>query len=87
MTHQYKLNGYNIVLDVFSGSVHTVDSLAYDIIALFEDHTEEEIISAMLDKYAAEVRPEEFEAVRSHRRNKRPAADKPVATDKPAAAE
>ena len=41
----------------------------------------------MLDKYAAEVRPEEFEAVRSHRRNKRPAADKPVATDKPAAAE
>ena len=54
MTHQYKLNGYNIVLDVFSGSVHTVDDLAYDIIALFEGHTEEEIVAAMLDKYAAD---------------------------------
>lgn len=52
MIHQYKLNGYNIVLDVFSGSVHSVDDLAYDVIALFENHSEEEIISAMLEKYA-----------------------------------
>ena len=29
MIHQYKLNGYNIVLDVYSGSVHAVDELAY----------------------------------------------------------
>ena len=28
MIHQYKLNGYNIVLDVYSGSVHAVDELA-----------------------------------------------------------
>ncbi|MFC2735083.1 MAG: hypothetical protein ACFN2Z_06550 [Oribacterium sp.] len=28
MIHQYKMNGYNIVIDVFSGSVHLVDSLA-----------------------------------------------------------
>ncbi len=32
MIHQYKLNGYNIVLDVYSGSVHVVDDVAYDII-------------------------------------------------------
>ena len=44
-------------------------------------------VHGVLDQSAADVRPEEFEAVRSHRRNKRPAADKPVATDKPAAAE
>ena len=30
MIHQYKLNGYNIVLDVCSGSVHVVDEAAYD---------------------------------------------------------
>ena len=36
MIHQYKLNGYNIVLDVYSGSVHLVDEVAYDIIALYE---------------------------------------------------
>ena len=35
MIHQYKLNGFNIVLDVNSGSVHCVDDVAYDIIRLF----------------------------------------------------
>ena len=36
MIHQYKLNGYNIVLDIFSGSVHAVDEVAYDMIQLYE---------------------------------------------------
>ena len=31
MVHQYQLNGYNIVLDTCSGSVHVVDEVAYDI--------------------------------------------------------
>ncbi|MGF6376060.1 uncharacterized protein M2140_001130 [Clostridiales Family XIII bacterium PM5-7] len=35
MIHQYKLNGYNIVLDVYSGSIHCVDDVAYDIIHLY----------------------------------------------------
>ena len=35
MIHQYKLNGYNIVIDVYSGAVHQVDDVAYDIIRLF----------------------------------------------------
>ena len=34
--HQYKNNGYNIVLDVNSGSVHVVDDLVYDAIPLVE---------------------------------------------------
>ena len=37
MIHQYKLGGYNIVLDVFSGSVHAVDDVAYDAIALIDE--------------------------------------------------
>ncbi len=51
MVHQYKLNGYNIVLDTCSGSVHTVDEVAYDIISMYKDSSREEIISAMLEKY------------------------------------
>ena len=51
MVHQYQLNGYNIVLDTCSGGVHVVDDVAYDVIALFPDHTEAEIIAVMLDKY------------------------------------
>ena len=32
MIHRFKNNGYNIVLDVNSGSVHVVDDIAYDAI-------------------------------------------------------
>ena len=38
MIHQYKNNGYNIVLDVNSGSVHVVDDLVYDAIAYMVDN-------------------------------------------------
>ena len=51
MIHQYKLGGYNIVLDVCSGAVHAVDDVAYDIIAIFNDYSKDEIISAMVEKY------------------------------------
>ena len=51
MIHQYKLNGYNIVLDVHSGSVHVVDDVAYDIIEMYENFTEDQIIDAILKKY------------------------------------
>ena len=51
MIHQYKLNGYNIVLDVYSGSVHLVDEVAYDIIALFETTPHDQIVAQMMDKY------------------------------------
>ena len=34
MIHQYRLNGYNIVLDINSGGVHVTDDVTYDLIAL-----------------------------------------------------
>jgi len=52
MIHQYKLSGYNIVLDVCSGSVHVVDSVAYDIIAMFEGNDREAVLAAMAEKYS-----------------------------------
>ncbi|MBQ6929430.1 MAG: thioether cross-link-forming SCIFF peptide maturase [Oscillospiraceae bacterium] len=52
MIHQYKLGDYNIVLDVCSGSVHAVDEVAYDIIAMFCENSKEAVISAMTEKYA-----------------------------------
>lgn len=61
MIHQYKMNGYSIVLDVFSGSVHTVDDLAYDIISMYESHTEDEIVSKLLDDYASDPEIDENE--------------------------
>ena len=52
MIHQYKLGGYNIVLDVCSGAVHMVDDVAYDIISMFETDSRDDIIAAMNKKYA-----------------------------------
>jgi len=52
MIHQYKLGGYNIVIDVCSGSIHVVDEVAYDIIGLFEQKSREDILLAMEEKYA-----------------------------------
>ena len=51
MIHQYKLNGYNIVIDVYSGSVHSVDEVAYDLISLFEENTREQVLEKMAEKY------------------------------------
>ena len=53
MIHAYQLNGYNIVLDVYSGSVHAVDELAYDAIRLLDAGIPRQEISAQLcEKYA-----------------------------------
>ncbi len=52
MIHCYKLGGLNIVLDIFSGSVHVVDEVAYDIIEMFESADKDEIVTKILDKYA-----------------------------------
>ena len=52
MIHQYKLGDYNIVLDICSGSVHAVDEVAYDIIAMFEANDRAAVTAAMREKYA-----------------------------------
>lgn len=61
MIHQYKLCGYNIVLDICSGAVHVVDDMAYDIIALFEKHNKETVVAKILEnsKYKNRFSPKE----------------------------
>jgi len=51
MIHQYKQNGYNIVLDSLSGSVHAVDEVAYDIIGMYENTEKNDIVKKILAKY------------------------------------
>ena len=51
MIHCYQLNGYNIVLDVYSGSVHVVDDLAFDVISLYESTGADGIVAQLLEKY------------------------------------
>lgn len=64
MVHQYKNNGYNIVLDVNSGAVHVVDDVAYDVIPLFETSTKEEIIDSLKERYPQAEITESYEEVK-----------------------
>ena len=52
MIHQYKLGGYNIVLDICSGAVHVVDDVAYDVIEKYQTCDKADIISSLAKKYA-----------------------------------
>ncbi len=66
MIHQYKNNGYNIVLDVNSGSVHVVDDVVYDVIpvveqALAEGVSEEEIQRRVLTECGGSYPEEEVQ--------------------------
>ena len=51
MVHQFKNNSCAIVVDSASGAVHSVDDVAYDVIAMYEDHTEDEIVREITEKY------------------------------------
>ncbi len=69
MIHQYKNNGYNIVLDVNSGSVHVVDEVAYDVIAVCNQCTdkknmEKQVYGMLTGRYPREELTEALADVR-----------------------
>ena len=64
MIHQYKSNGYNIVLDVNSGAVHVVDDIVYDMIPLFLDNDYPTIEKQLKDRYSTEDLKEAYEEIR-----------------------
>ena len=50
MIHKYKLNGYNIVLDVNSGAVHVVDDLAYEILDFTDENMSKNLSADVIEK-------------------------------------
>ena len=57
LIHQYRNNGYNIVLDVCSGAVHVVDDLCYDVIERLNGQNEGHTADSL-------KKPEVFEDLR-----------------------
>ena len=51
MVHCYKQGGYNIVLDTYSGAIHVVDEVAFDMINEFEKTEKGALIASLLEKY------------------------------------
>ncbi len=69
MIHQYRNNGYFIVLDVNSGSVHSVDQLLYDVIEVLAGRVEDmkkpeplsgEVKAAVCEVLSSNYRQEEI---------------------------
>lgn len=70
MIHQYKNNGYSIVLDVNSGSVHVVDDMVYDLIQIMDEELSKaepenlrEIVAARAEKVLSYNKEEMAEAI------------------------
>ena len=62
MIHKYKLNGYNIVLDVCSGGVHLVDELTYDLLDNIEPPFENECPENVIEKMSRFYQKEDIES-------------------------
>ena len=58
MIHKYKNNGYDIVLDVNSGSVHVVDDLVFELVTIAED-----VISENKEATLQDVLPKALDAL------------------------
>ena len=54
MIHQYQSHGYNIVMDINSGSVHVTDDVTYEILPFFQTKTEDEICELLSGRYTQE---------------------------------
>jgi uncharacterized protein len=70
VVHQYKNNGYDIVLDVNSGAIHVVDDVTYDVIEMIdqsqpESYARDEIVSALSGKYGKEEVEEAIDEVQT----------------------
>ena len=63
MVHQYRNNGYNIVLDVNSGAIHVVDDLTYRIIELYKEKNLQEIEQSLMADYEQKLIQEAYEEV------------------------
>ena len=49
MIHCYQFEGLNIVLDVFSGSIHMTDPVAYDMIRWYETEPAEDVMAKAME--------------------------------------
>jgi len=63
VVHQFKNNGYNILLDVSSGAIHVVDDVVYDVVMLWESLNQEEIFDKLKGRYDGEELSEAIEEV------------------------
>lgn len=69
MIHKYKMNGYNIVIDVNSGGVHVVDDITYDLLdevtLPLAEELSYEIIEKLSQRYSKEAILDSYEEIKA----------------------
>ena len=60
MIHRYTQGGINVVLDVYSGGIHAVDDIAFEMIGLYEEKSKDEIVELLSEKYKSDASREEI---------------------------
>jgi len=61
--HKFRVFDKNIILDVNSGSVFTVDNLVFDVLDLFNKSSREDVMKSLLNKYNQEQIDEAFSEI------------------------
>lgn len=69
MTHKFKFENSNIVMDIHSGSIHLVDEVAYAIVEDVEHLSKEEVIAKYESTFAKEEIEEAIDELNSLREN------------------
>ena len=64
MLHKFSMNGINVLMDIYSGAVHAVDDVAYDIADLYPDMNADELAEKFADKYSREQIDEAVEELK-----------------------
>ena len=64
LVHQYKNNGYNIIMDVNSGSIHVVDDLVYDMVMILNEHEPYKVLRTVIKE--DETKAASFDEVEKH---------------------
>ena len=62
MVYRYKMNGFNIILDVNSGGIHVVDDIVYDVLD-FDINQRQVIVDALEHKYKREYISEAIDEI------------------------
>lgn len=64
MLHKFSMNGINVLMDIYSGAVHAVDDVAYDIADLYPEMNAYELAEKFADKYSREQIDEAVEELK-----------------------
>ncbi|MBZ4647577.1 MAG: six-Cys-in-45 modification radical protein [Clostridia bacterium] len=63
MMHKFSMNGINIVLDVYSGAVHVVDDIVYEVLDHYIQNSRNDIIKILGNKYSVEQLEEAYNEI------------------------